>query len=52
MNKLTIYLTIFNIGVCIESLIRVGYCICPVVIASLLTIMLLIGVKSNKTKFN
>ena len=40
MNKFTRTLTYFQIGICIESLIRVGYCIYPVILIGLFIFML------------
>jgi hypothetical protein len=50
MKKIVIFLTIFNIGVCIESLFRVGFSIMPIIIATLLLAMMIIGVKLRKRK--
>ncbi len=42
MNKTSRVLVWFQIGICTESLIRVGYCIWPVIIISLMSLMLAI----------
>lgn len=42
MNKSSRVLAWFQIGICTESLIRVGYCIWPVIIISIVSFMLLL----------
>ena len=42
MNKHARILTLFNIGLCTESLIRVGYCIWPVLLISIFSFMLVL----------
>jgi hypothetical protein len=49
-TKASIYLTILQIALCVESLIRVGYCIWPVILIPILILSVIFQIAWYKNE--